>query len=274
MNLKFVVNDYMLIWNILYQASINKEVHKAKQKLWVNYKEQYNKTTYDIISIYKENKNFLPDDDTLYNLIFELPIYDALKKETEKYKMRLLKFWDGHKKQVNTLLKKLLRFDLKPYTTFVVHPDFDVIELSFGKEKINGLCIGTKIEESLLIEIVLKIVKNELKGYREDYQDMVDAIIELAVTNEFATLLTGNSAYMEGDKTLRFLKRQLYPYWLMYLGADHEEMLTYMMRDKIVFDTEKYTVEPSLKKVDLFSFVDFCIKNQRYIIKLNELDIH
>lgn len=43
MNLKFVVNDYVLIWNLLFQASISENIHKFKQKIWINYKNEYNK---------------------------------------------------------------------------------------------------------------------------------------------------------------------------------------------------------------------------------------
>ena len=32
-NIKFVVNDYVLVWNLLFQASINERIHKLKQKL-------------------------------------------------------------------------------------------------------------------------------------------------------------------------------------------------------------------------------------------------
>ena len=63
MNLKFVVNDYVLIWNLLFQASISENIHKFKQKIWINYKNEYNKTFKDNLLILKDPKNFIPDDD-------------------------------------------------------------------------------------------------------------------------------------------------------------------------------------------------------------------
>lgn len=57
------------------------------------------------------------------------------------------------------------------------------------------------------------------------------------------------------------------------MGADKPAMLNYMMRDKIVFDVDKYTIEKELAKVDLYRFIDFCIKNQRFILKINELEL-
>ena len=91
--------------------------------------------------------------------------------------------------------------------------------------------------------------------------------------NEFPTRITGRSYYLTGDPTLNYLKRQIYPYWLMYLGADKEEMMNFMMRDKIAFDIEKYPYETELKKKDILGFIDFCIRNQKYIVKIHELEI-
>ena len=125
----------------------------------------------------------------------------------------------------------------------------------------------------LLVELVFQILKHEFKEYKVEYKEIVDAVVELAVLNEFPTRLTGRSHYLTGDPTLNFLKRQIYPYWLMYLGADKEDMLSFMMRDKIAFDVDKYAYEKELKKKDLLEFIDFCIRNQKYIIKINELEI-
>ena len=50
-------------------------------------------------------------------------------------------------------------------------------------------------------------------------------------------------------------------------------MNDYMNRDKIGFDAFKYTYERQLKKLDLYDFIDFCIRNQNYILKIDELEI-
>ena len=70
---------------------------------------------------------------------------------------------------------------------------------------------------------------------------------------------------------MKVLKKQLYPYWLMYMGADREDLVSYMMRDQIAFDFEKYPIEIGLRKVDLYSFIDFCCNNQKYIIRLDNI---
>ena len=61
----------------------------------------------------------------------------------------------------------------------------------------------------------------------------------------------------------------------MYLGVPKEEFVNYMMRDKIVFDADKYAYEKELKRMDIEEFIEFCIRNRRYIVreqKLTRLD--
>ena len=40
-----------------------------------------------------------------------------------------------------------------------------------------------------------------------------------------------------------------------------------MARDKVSFDTERYAYEKELKKMNLEEFIDFSIRNKRYIIR-------
>ena len=278
MNLKFVVNDYVLIWNLLFQASINEKVHKLKQKLWINYKKEYNNTYRDKELILKDTKNFIPNDNTIYNIVLETKEYEKIKKDTEKYRNEVLKIWDNNKKEATKIIKSITRLELKPYQILVVSEQLDIIDTTTVKDaKINTVVLGKKVTSDtsmkLLVELVFQILKHEFKEYKAEYKEIVDAVVELAVLNEFPTRLTGRSHYLTGDPTLNYLKRQIYPYWLMYLGADKEDMLSFMMRDKIAFDIDKYAYEKELKKKDLLEFIDFCIRNQKYIVKINELEI-
>ena len=278
MNLKFMVNDYVLIWNLLFQASINEKVHKLKQKLWINYKKEYNNTYRDKELIVKDTKNFIPNDDTIYNIVLETKEYEKIKKDTEKYRNEVLKIWDNNKKEATKIIKSITRLELKPYQILVVSEQLDIIDTTTVKDaKINTVVLGKKVTSDtsmkLLVELVFQILKHEFKEYKTEYKEIVDAVVELAVLNEFPTRLTGRSHYLTGDPTLNYLKRQIYPYWLMYLGADKEDMLSFMMRDKIAFDVDKYAYEKELKKKDLLEFIDFCIRNQKYIVKINELEI-
>ena len=274
MNLKFVVNDYVLIWNLLFQASISEKIHK----LWINYKKEYNNTYRDKELMLKDPKNFIPNDDSIYNIVLETKEYEKIKKNTEKYRNQILKVWDNHKKETLKIIKSVTRMNIKPYQVLVVTDELDMIDTTTVKDaKVNTIVLGKKVTSDtsikLIVELVFQIIKKELRSYKKEYKDIVEAVIELAILNEFPTRLTGRSHYLTGDPTLNYLKRQMYPYWLMYLGADKDDMLSFMMRDKIAFDVDKYPYEKELKKKNLLEFIDFCIRNQKYIVKINELEI-
>ncbi len=267
----------MLAWNLLFQASITEKVHKMKQKLWVTYKKQYGAMERDYYEILLDQKAFIPDDDTLYNHVFETEVFEPLKKGAEKHRLYLLKLWDDQKKEINEILKDLLRFDVTDeYNVLVLHPILDAVEC-ISKKDVHSIAMGKrediKSSKRAMMHLVYYILKSEIADYQSEYKEIVQAVLELAIQNEFYTRISGESHYLEGDPTLKFLKRQIYPYWLMYMGADKPAMLNYMMRDKIVFDVDKYTIEKELAKVDLYRFIDFCIKNQRFILKINELEL-
>ncbi|MBE6157354.1 MAG: hypothetical protein E7160_00950 [Firmicutes bacterium] len=278
MNLKFVVNDYVLIWNLLFQASISENIHKLKQKLWLNYKEEYNCTYKDKNLILKDPKNYIPNDDTIYNIVMETKEYEKIKKSTDKYRNEILKIWDDNKKQINKELKDILRFDIDSYNIFVVNDSLNVVDSTLIKDNkqstlIFGKRIDTEDRNKIIVDLIFEIVKREMKDYNPKYKEIVQSVLELAILNELSTRLNDRSAYLTGEATLDYLKRQIYPYWLMYLGSAKEEMLDYMMRDKIAFEIDKYTFERQLKNVDLKEFIDFCIRNQKHIIKIKEIEI-
>ena len=122
------------------------------------------------------------------------------------------------------------------------------------------------------MRVVYTLVKYEIGDYQSSNKEMVNAILDLMVTNEIYTRLSGYSKYEEGLKKLKLLKKQVYPYWLMYMGADREELVSYMMRDRFAFDIDKYPIEKGLRTVDLFGFIDFCCNNQKYIIRLSNIE--
>lgn len=230
----------------------------------------------DNIEILKYTKDFIPDDDTIYNLIFDTELFKELKKETEKYRQKLLEAWDKNKKAINEELKTLARIDIKSYTILAVSPKLDVIEYIKSNPKKN-IAWGKKEAEvnylESLMHILYTIVKYEIGDFQKENSEIVTAILDLLVTNELYTRITGISKYSLGYRKLRLLRRQLYPYWLMYLGCDKEELVSYMMRDQIAFDIDKYTIERGLRKVNIYDFIDFCCRNQKYIIRLDDLNI-
>lgn len=278
MNLNFVLNDYILIWNLLFRASISSNIQDFKQKLWKNYRHSYNDLFKEEEHILKDPKNYIPDDDTIFDMVRGSDIYKEIREETEKYRLDLLHTWDKLKKDLSKNLKDILRFDIKLYHVLVVDKKLDVIGMSVPKSRrVNTITWGNRIDSEnytlAIINIIEHILRKELSSYQVEYKDIVNAIIELAIDNELASRTLKRSVYLRGDKSLKYLKCQIYPYFLMYLGYSKEEILNRMMEDKIIFELDKYTFERGLATVDLKTFIDFCIKNQRHILKISELEI-
>lgn len=277
MDIEFIVNDYLLAWYLLFKPSYSSEVQSLKEKLWKNYKKQYSKLQTENVEILKYTKDFIPDDDTIYNLVFETDLFKQVKKDTTKHRQFLMQVYDKNKKEIEKQLNDIVRFkEYKSYHINVVYPELDVIEYIRSNPNKN-IAWGKKEDEDdelkSLMHIIYTIIKYEIGDYHNDNREIVTSILDLAINNELYTRISGTSQYEEGYKKLRILRRQLYPYWLMYLGCDKEELVTYMMRDRIAFDIDKYQIERALKKVDLYGFIGFCCKNQKYIIRLNDLEI-
>ena len=278
MNLNFVLNDYVLIWNLLFGASISSNIQIFKQKLWKNYRHSYNDLYKEEEHILKDPKNYIPDDDTIFDMVKTSDIYKEIREDTEKYRLELLHTWDKIKKDLNKNLKEILRFDIKLYHVLVVDKKLDVIGMKIPKSRrVNTITWGNRVDSDnytlAIINIIEHIVRKELANYKSEYKDIVDAIIELAIDNELTSRTLNKSVYLRGDSSLKYLKRQLYPYFLMYLGCSKEEILNRMMEDKIIFELDKYTFERQLATVDLKTFINFCIKNQKHILKIKELEI-
>ena len=278
MNLNFVLNDYVLIWNLLFSASISSNIQMFKQKLWKNYRHSYNDLFKEEEHILKDPKNYIPDDDTIFDMVKASDIYKEIREDTEKYRLELLHTWDKIKKDLNKNLKEILRFDIKLYHVLIVDKKLDVIGMKIPKSRrVNTITWGNRVDSDnytlAIINIIEHIVRKELATYKSEYKDIVDAIIELAIDNELTSRALKKSVYLRGDSSLKYLKRQLYPYFLMYLGYSKEEILNRMMEDKIIFELDKYTFERGLATVDLKTFINFCIKNQKHILKIKELEI-
>ena len=270
MNIDFIVNDYALIWAILFQASISDSIHKFKQRIWLNYKEEYNKAYKDKEAFLKDPKNFIPNDDRIYNTVMESKEYEKLRKQAEKYRLEVMSIWDSKKKEVNDFVKKMFKRDLGNFKFLVVDKELNIIDTSRNDNNntfIIGLPIDKKEPTKIILNILIAVFNKEIKNYSLTTENFKYAILELAVVNEFATNISGGSCYQIGSEDYKELKRYLYPYWLMFLGVEKNDFLKYMMRDNIAFDVEKYAYEKELKKMDLEDFIDFCIRNKRYIIR-------
>ncbi len=275
MKLDIIINKHLLIWHLLYQSSVSMEVHKLKQKLWMDHKKEYTLVHKDKEIILKELDDFIPDDDTIYNMVETSQIFKKIKKETSQYRYTLLQIWDENRRKYMRHLNNILRYDTRDsYKICVVHPSLDVIETDFDT---NIITIGKKVsmrdKDNFLTYLMYKIIKNDLNNIKTSERNIVDAVAELALTNELYTRVTEESKYSMGKKNLRSLKEKIYPYWLMYLGVKQEDMQKYMIRDNIFFNVNDYTYDNHLSYVDLVTFIGFIIKNKRKVLRIRTVQI-
>jgi len=270
MKITFIKNNYLIIWNLLYGPSISIKTHAVKQKLWLTYKKEYKAIEHDKDEILKDYKNFIPDDNTLYDLLEDSKVFTQLEKDTERHRLELMKIWDSNKKKIIKELETITRLELANYQVIVLHPSMETClrtksspTIAWGKKKDLENPVYT------MLQIIFQILKSKISYEKKLDRAIAESILELAVLNECYTRLE-KSNYLEGNKESTILKKALYPYFLMYLGIDLEDTPSYMMRDNIAFDIERYTNEIQLRKLDIFEFIDFLVRNQRHILKLKK----
>ena len=269
MKLDIIVNKYLLIWHLLYESSVSDEIHNLKQKLWKEHKREYSLVHKDKEEIINDLNDFIPDDDLIYNLIEQSPYYKKIKLETNRYRLNILEIWDKNRLKYCKELHSILKFDLKKeYKVCVVHPNLEVVETNLDTNIITiGKKIITRDKDNFLTYLVYKIIKNEILKLKTIEKEILEVVIELAITNELYTRVTKESKYKIGKKELRDLKEKIYPYWLMYLGVKETDFESYMIRDNIFFDKKNYSYEKLLKTIDIYSFIAFLIKNKKAIFK-------
>ena len=168
MNLNFIINDYILIWNILFQASVSEPIYKLKQRLWDTYKEQYNDTYKDRITILKDVKNYIPNDDTIYNIMLESKEYQKIKKETEKYRLEIINLWN---RKISNQIKKIIRKEISDYTVYLINDRLDVLEIpNISAIDVKIAILGKELSkdepEKLIISLIESILKKELNTYK------------------------------------------------------------------------------------------------------------
>lgn len=267
MKINFITNNYLLIWNLLYGPSISMKMHMFKQKLWLIYKKEYKKIENDKDEILSDYKNFIPDDNTLYDLIEDSSVFPALTKEVERHRIKLMKEWDLIKRKVNKELSNILRIENDTYQVIVLHPSMES-ELSSFNAKSIGWGKKADLEDSFvtILKMITLILKEKVHYQDNTDEDIKNAILELAVENEVYTRMR-ESNYFGKNQELLSIKKDLYPYFLMYLGINLEDTTPYMMRDNMAFDIEKYTNEIQLRNLDIFEFIDFVVRNKKLLLK-------
>ena len=273
MNLDINVNDYLLAWYLLYGASLSKEIDKFKRALYVKYKKEYNYCYKDRSEIVKYGKDFIPDNDLLYNAVFTSNLFKLLKKETIKHKNNIIKLWESNSEEINQYISEVLRINYpKIINVYIIHPRLEIGEYSY---EFSSLVWGSEKDKYDVLTMILTIITRGLLKNSLDYQnnkEIINSVLELSIINEIGKKKSKNPTYELGDPTLKLIKRQIYPFWLMYLKKKEKEtILNKMIEDRIGFDIEKYPLDRNIRKLNIQTFAEYCIKNSKNILRLNNI---
>lgn len=270
MNIDIQISDYLLAWYLLYGASLSKEIDKFKKNLYIKYKKEYSLCYKDRIDIIKDGRDYIPNNDVLYNAVFESELYKSLKKETDRHRLHITKLWNSNREELNTYINDVLRITFpKTINLYIIHPRLEVIEYIDGS---NSIVWGSDKDKYDALTVMLLTVTKGIVNVNYDYEEICKSILELSIVNEIGERISHSHTYELGDPILKVIKRQIYPFWLMYLGYNEKEtILNKMMEDKVGFDLDKYPLDKNMKKLNLQQFMDFCVKNSKHILKINNI---
>ena len=266
MRLNFIINKYLLIWYLLCRESNINEVNEFKQ----NFLSLHRKESFmlikekDIIMSYL--KDYIPDDDFIFNKFYNTDEFKKLLKDTNRYRISMLEAYDKNQKIIKKELNKLLKYNLNiNYDICFIHKKLDVLEFNL---KTNLIVLGKEIKSSetlgFYILLIYKILENEYNDFKPEEKDIVRSILELVIYNELFTRVSGKNRYNIGNQNLRKTKEKIYPYFLMYMGILESDFEKRMKEDNICFDDIKY--DKNLKLMDLYSFITFIIKNKSKVL--------
>lgn len=275
MKIEFLVNPYLLVWNLLFAPSISLKTNAYKKKLWLVYKNEYKKIENDKEQILLELKNFIPDDNTMYEKVEDTNVYERLVSDATRHRIELLRIWDTNKKEITKSIKEILKVELGKYNVLVLPSYMDSVikidnvkNIGWGKKQ----DLNDKIET--ITSIIHTLVSVDLPKYEDELDNQIkDACLELMIKNELYTRLNNKSNNLAGSRDLKDIKQEIYPYFLMYLGIDLDSTTKYMARDNFAFDISKYTNEYKLRELNYIEFIDFIVRNKKLILKIKKIGL-
>ena len=152
---------------------------------------------------------------------------------------------------------------------YIIHPRLEIIEYITSS---TSIVWGSDKDKYDALTVMLMTVTKGLVTIKDGYEEIGKSILELSIINEIGERISHSHTYDLGDPVLRIVKRQIYPFWLMYLGYNEKKtILNKMIEDKVGFDLDKYPLDKNIKKLNIQQFIDFCIKNSKHILKLNNI---
>jgi len=268
MELEFCINDYILMWELLFSESYSSKFNSFKTKLWKAYNDEYKIIIKDKEKIMEDPKNFIPDDDTIYNYLSNSLEYKKVYNTCENYKIDIMSVWDKYKKDINKNLKRILKIRLPRYKILIVYDKLNIVEANvinnqkyiiLGKHYSNGL--------SIIYDILYVILKQEY----QDKSDYFNYIITLVINELSTSIFKKALPYLSNSDVMTKLK--IYPYFLMYLGVCKKDMENYMKKDSLFFDVNNYIYDNDLSRYTIYEFIEYVNKNINKILNSEEKDI-
>ncbi len=259
MNLKFVLNEYILMWNLLFRKSLSKALNEKKQKIWLNYKRQYGELQTERVNILKDPTNYIPNDDTVYNIMRDDNEYKECLKIASKYKFTLNRIFDIEKTNILNECRNITRLEVDDYLVLIVDPRLKVVEYEEFLSKV--ICYGKDLPDlDSIFDIIYNIYKKESLEYFKDElnnKNIIDIVLDFLLC-EIKRRVTGSGSYVLNDNKL---KTKIYLCFLMYLGVRIEEIDTYLPKDGINID-KNILIELDdnryLYKKNLYIFIKYC----------------
>ncbi len=270
MKLDFITNKYLLIWYLLYSDSFSLEVQELKQNLWKYNKKEYYDLKNEKEKMFIDLQDYIPNDDLIFNCCEKDDYYKKIKKDTNKYRLKLLELWDSDKKSYSRELNKLLKYNYDfNYTICAVYPSLNVFQI---ENKSHLIIIGKELtkkdKDGFLIFMIFQILSNEYNLYKPNDKNIVFSVLELIVLNELYSRISKFEKYNIGSKNYKLLKSQIYPYFLMYLGIPEEKFKSRMEKDNIYFNLDEVKYDDSLQLMDIYSFINYIIKNKEKVLQV------
>jgi len=269
MELEFYIDDYLLMWELLFTRSFSNKFNNYKTKLWKIYNSEYKKMYDDKNKMLNDLDNYIPDDDTIYNILEDTVEYKNIIDYVEKYKISIISVWDKYKKDINKNLKRILKRRLPLYKVLIVYDKLNMVEV-VEVNNVNYIILGKHFSNpiSIIYDILYVILKQEYSKNTSYFNTIVAMVI-----NELSTTISNKSLPYLATNQDNGIKTKIYPYFLMYLGISKKDVKNYMKKDNVFFDENRYIYNYDLSRIDIYDFIEYVNNNINDILSNNDIDI-
>jgi len=258
--------NIVLLANIYGSVSRWEEVH-GKYDRPPLFKELMEDDTYEQLLIEAVKTDELDDfleNNPKYNSVLEyyqsLPEMKEKTKIAEEYCKDINEFWDNNLQVTRYFYQNILKIDYedvdKEILIYVSNPE-SCIGSYLGNDKVlwgheNGVADPWYNFVYLHHEILHSVMPRPAD---ETKDNLNHAIIELATDNELWSELSGESKFGEGHFYLKSEREYLYPYWLLYLGLNKQQIAERNLHDSVLIND----LEPDqqLANMNIFQFEQY-----------------